>query len=213
MALRLSSSTSIPSVTINDGGTLYVNMTNSDTVHFAGGTGRLVLADPANFHGKITGFSGTAPDAAHSDVIQVAGYDFLDPDFQAHYYSATGILTIQDAIKTALWLTFDDFSGNIVFASDGHGGTLIFDPPSGPANIAAGQLLEIASADDSLVTFTGGNGDAAARRSLHLHRHDCPDIGNRKCPGSPGLRGGDHDGDDRQRQLSRRHQYHDADGD
>ena len=60
-----------PVVTIDNGGTLYVATPSSDTIHFAGGTGQLVLADPTHFHGVITGFSGTAPDAAHSDVIDV----------------------------------------------------------------------------------------------------------------------------------------------
>ena len=157
-----------PVVNIDNGGTLYVATPSSDTIHFAGGTGQLVLADPTHFHGAITGFNGTAPDAAHSDVIQVAGYDFFNANFQGHFYAATGILTLQDSDSPAITLNLLNFSGNIVFASDGHGGTLILDPPSGAATIAAGQLLDITSADDTAVTFTDGHGTLQLDEPAHF---------------------------------------------
>ena len=77
-------------MTINDGGTLYITNKDSNTVHFAGDTGRLVLADYANFHGTITGFNGHCARSAHSDVIQVADYDFLDANFQRHFIQRPG---------------------------------------------------------------------------------------------------------------------------
>src|SRR5205823_1780974 len=64
------------SATIANGGSLELNAASGETVTFTGGTGSLVLDQPAGFTGHIVGFTGTAPDAAHSDTIDLVGIDF-----------------------------------------------------------------------------------------------------------------------------------------
>jgi hypothetical protein len=99
------------------------------TVTFAGGTGTLVLDQPETFAGRISGFTGTAANANSSDVIDLAGINYNSGDFSDSYNSTTGVLTVTDGTNTAS-LTFVDFTGTFKFASDGSGGTDIFDPPA-----------------------------------------------------------------------------------
>ena len=118
-----------PVDTIDNGGTLYVAQPSNDTVKFAGNTGTLVLDDLTDFHGQIQNFTGTAPDAAHSDVIDLAGVNFNSASFSESYNISTGVLTVSDGTDTGS-LSFANFNGTFKFASDGHGGTDIFDPPA-----------------------------------------------------------------------------------
>ena len=111
-----------PVDTIDNGGTLYVAQPSNDTVKFAGNTGTLVLDDLTDFHGQIQNFTGTAPDAAHSDVIDLAGVNFNSASFSESYNISTGVLTVSDGTDTGS-LSFANFNGTFKFASDGHGGT------------------------------------------------------------------------------------------
>jgi probable HAF family extracellular repeat protein len=124
--------------TVASGSSLTVASASSQTVDFAGGTGTLVLDQPENFTGQISGFTGTAPDAAHSDVIDLAGINFNSAAFSESYNTSTGVLTVTDGTDSAS-LTFDNFNATLEFASDGNGGTDIFDPPAAPAGQATGH--------------------------------------------------------------------------
>jgi hypothetical protein len=115
--------------TIASGGSLDLDTPSDETVTFTGGTGSLVLNDPEDFTGQIIGFTGTVPDAAHSDTIDLVGINYDSPNFTESYNSATGLLTVADGTNTAS-VTFDDFNATLDFASDGNGGTLITDPPA-----------------------------------------------------------------------------------
>ena len=106
---------------------------SSQTVTFGGPAGELKLDDPASFWGHIVGFGGTAPDAEHSDVIDLVG---VSSSAVFNDDSSSGLLSITDGAYHASF-TFDNFHGTLSYASDGHGGTFIFDPPS-PAGGAAG---------------------------------------------------------------------------
>jgi hypothetical protein len=90
--------------------------------------GELVLGNPSDFSGQISGFTGTAPDTAHSDAIDLAGFDFASTTFSESSSNGNLVLTATDGSNVAT-LTFDDFNGTLSFASDGDGGTLITDPP------------------------------------------------------------------------------------
>ena len=120
---------SVMTDTIAAGGTLDVATPSNAIVTFAGGTGSLVLNDPEGFTGQIIGFTGTAPDAAHSDTIDLVGINYGSSQFAELYNSVTGLLTVTDGTNSAS-ITFDDFNATLDFASDGNGGTLITDPPS-----------------------------------------------------------------------------------
>jgi hypothetical protein len=116
-------------VMIATGGMLAVDAPFHEAVTFAGGTGTLVVDQPNTFNGQISGFTGTAPDPAHSDVIDLVGINYDSPHFSEAYNASTGLLTVSDGTNAAS-LTFVNFDGTLKFASDGNGGTLITDPPA-----------------------------------------------------------------------------------
>ena len=132
--------------TVANGGTLVVNTASNETIDFAGGTGKLVLDQPQNFNGQIVGFTGTAPDAAHSDVIDLAGINYDSSHFSEAYNTSTDILTVSDGTHTA-YLAFEDFKGTFDFASDGKGGTIILDPPAAGAKDAPSAVTTAAGND------------------------------------------------------------------
>ena len=120
---------SVMTDTIAAGGTLDISAPSDDTVTFTGGTGSLILSQPESFTGQIVGFTGTAPDASHSDTIDLIGINYDLSQFAESYNSTTGLLTLTDGTNTVS-LTFDDFNATLDFASDGNGGTLVTDPPA-----------------------------------------------------------------------------------
>ena len=116
------------------GATATISGASSQTVGFAAGSlGTLVLDNPESFTGHIENFTGTAPDAAHSDVIDLVGINYDSGHFSESYNASTGVLTLSDGTDTAN-LTFDNFKATFEFASDGKGGTDIFDPPAPGSN-------------------------------------------------------------------------------
>lgn len=119
------------------GGTIVFDAASSIAVTFDNGStgttyGVLILIDPSHFTGDISGFTGTAPDLAHSDGIDVVGINFNSAQFSDSYDASTGILTLSDGTDTDT-LQFVGFKGdidNFHFADDANGtGTLVTDPP------------------------------------------------------------------------------------
>ncbi|HLG85041.1 MAG TPA: Ig-like domain-containing protein [Bradyrhizobium sp.] len=111
------------------GGHLELTGASNATVTFAGGTGSLILDQPSKFTGEIIGFTGTAPDAEHSDTIDLAGINYQSAGFAETYDASTGILAVTDGVHSASF-KFSGFNGSFDFASDGRGGTLVTDPPA-----------------------------------------------------------------------------------
>ena len=144
--------------TVSDGGTLELNQASSDHIVFQGGTGSLVLDQPTSFTGHISGFTGTAPDAAHSDTIDLVGIDHDSPGFSQTFNAATGLLTVTDGTHSAAF-NFDHFNAALNFASDHHGGTLITDPPVRTAEQQSPSASTGPSGDQ--FTFKATLGDAA----------------------------------------------------
>ena len=148
-----------------EGGVIEFDAASNVAVAFnngAGGTayGELVLADPSQFSGQISGFTGTAPDASHSDEIDLAGINFNSGHFSDMYDSATGLLTVTDGINTES-LAFTGFSGNASnfdFSADAAGtGTLITDPPA--ANTE--QSVDTSASENGIhgtITFADAGG-------------------------------------------------------
>jgi hypothetical protein len=120
---------------ITAGTTAHIDGPSGQAVNFGAPTGGLVLDSPDSFTGTISGFTGTAPDAAHSDTIDLAGVNYNSTQFSETYDASKGVLTVTDGSDTA-HLDFANFNGTFDFASDGSGGTLITDPPG--TNSAAG---------------------------------------------------------------------------
>jgi hypothetical protein len=142
--------------TIAAGASLDLSTPSSENVTFAGGTGALVLNDPESFSGQIIDFTGTAPNAAHSDTVDLVGINYDSSQFADTYNSATGLLTVTDGTHSAS-ITFDDFNATLDFASDGDGGTLITDPPSTGSASEPSVLSTVAST----ATADGVSGDIA----------------------------------------------------
>ena len=138
------------------GGTVAFEAAANIDVIFDNGTstptyGELVLGDASAFAGQISGFSGTAPDAGHSDVIDLAGIDYDSSSFSETYNASSGLLTVSDGSNIAN-LTLDNFDGTLSIASNGDGGTLITDPPA-TSSITADGVLSL-PADGPAPTYT-----------------------------------------------------------
>jgi VCBS repeat-containing protein len=92
---------------------------SGQTVQFGNGPApNLVLNDPSHFQGQITGFQG-------SDQIDLPTIHF---DSGTTTTFTGGILTIKEGTTTVAAITFVG-SPNLKITNDGHGGTLITDPP------------------------------------------------------------------------------------
>ena len=114
------------STTIGAGATLELEAANSSSVTFQGSTGTLQLDDATTFSGQILGFRGNGS-LSGSDQIDLRNINYNS--VQDSY--ANGILTVTDGSNTAKL----SFSGtytlaNFDFATDGSGGTIVYDPPS-----------------------------------------------------------------------------------
>jgi hypothetical protein len=173
--LQLSQSLAGPSgsTTIGTGATLELSAADSATVTFQGSTGTLQLDDAPTFSGQIFNFTGNGS-LLGSDQIDLRDINYSS--VQDSY--ANGVLTVTDGSNTAAL----SFSGsytlaNFNFASDGSGGTIVYDPPvptpssqnttspnaisTGPsasATIGTGATLELAAGNAESVTFTGSTG-------------------------------------------------------
>jgi hypothetical protein len=145
------------STTIASGAAVHIDASDiPGDVHFAGGTGALVIDNAQDFGGSIYGFTGTAPDAAHSDLIDLTNINY-NASFHESYDSGTGQLTLTDG-TTSAELTFVGFTGSFVFESDNNGGTIILDPPaSASPAAAAGTPAPVAAANGHGFVFNFGN--------------------------------------------------------
>jgi len=79
------------------------------------------------------GFTGTAPNLAHSDAIDLVGFDAADTTVSASTAGGITTLTVTDSsgdgLSATLKLVGTYSTSDFVVASDGDGGTDIFDPP------------------------------------------------------------------------------------
>jgi hypothetical protein len=163
--------------TIGAGATLELTAADSASVTFNSSTGTLILESPSTFSGKISNFTGNGS-LSGSDQIDLTNINFNS--VKDSY--ANGVLTVTDGTNTDKL----DFNGsyklaNFDFASDGSGGTIVYDPPvptsnasvptsSGPtvtacepptggsATIGTGATLELGAACSEAVTFSGSTG-------------------------------------------------------
>ncbi len=129
--------------------------------------GTLVLGDPADFCGTIANFTGTCPDASHSDTIDLADFKACNTTLHATYNCDDGITTLcvvdkADDLSATLKLIGQYSTGNFTIASDGKGGIDIFDPPTTGATDAPATATA-APGNDHVATSAHQNGlDPAA---------------------------------------------------
>ncbi|SEC02388.1 hypothetical protein [Bradyrhizobium erythrophlei] len=111
--------------TIAAGATLELPGVSSATVAFQGSTGTLKLDNSASFAGTVAGMTG-------ADAIDFANISFANvhtPSFSGN--ASGGTLTVTDGTLTAsIALLGNYMASTFTTSSDGHGGTLVVDPPA-----------------------------------------------------------------------------------
>jgi len=116
-------------VTIGRQGSSELAAGSDASVTFADATGQLVLDDASNSTISVSGFTGDGR-LAGSDQIDLEGIDHNSQTFAENYDATKGLLSVTDGNKTAT-LQFNGTyqAANFKFVSDGHGGTIVYDPP------------------------------------------------------------------------------------
>ena len=150
---------------VNAGATLELAGTQSGPVDFLASTGLLKLDNPASFNGAITGFTGDGT-LSGSDQIDLSNVTYNSSvQSDSTYNSATGILDVNNGSNATVLHFAGSYSlANFKFASDGHGGTIVYDPPTtnqsiptvGSANVVNGTTTTNNAANEILF----GNGES-----------------------------------------------------
>jgi autotransporter passenger strand-loop-strand repeat protein len=105
------------------GGTLEIQSGGgvmSSTITFASG-GTLVL-DDTKFRGKIAGF-------AVPDTIDLTTVSFASATLGYTGNTLSGTFTVTDSVHTAKLAMLGQYAAGNHLSDDGHGGTLVSDPP------------------------------------------------------------------------------------
>ena len=139
---------------IGAGATLDIAAADSASVTFQGTTGTLRLDQPSTFSGEIFGFKGNGT-LSGSDHIDLRNIKYGS----VHDSYANGILTVSDGYGDTDKLRFNGSYtlANFKFASDGSGGTIVYDPPvSGQNTAGGGPVLPSATTDMGPVEHSTG---------------------------------------------------------
>ncbi len=111
--------------TVAASATVVISGANSASVTFEASTGTLQLDDPSTFTGQIFGFTGNGS-LTGSDQIDLTDVNYNS--VQDAY--SNGVLTVTDGTNSANLNFAGSYSlANFEFASDGNGGTIVYDPP------------------------------------------------------------------------------------
>ena len=147
---------------IIEGGKLEFDAASSIDVTFdnrGGHYGELILGDAKGFSGTIFGFNGQGsecPSLLTSDEIDLLGVAAGNVCFSENANGDAIITVMKDAHTVLATITIDNFDFcNLEKASDGHGGTIIFDPP---ASASTGPSVTIGGAGNDTFTFHPGEG-------------------------------------------------------
>jgi hypothetical protein len=117
--------------TIDAGATLELTGADSGSITFSGSTGTLVLDHSSSFTGKILNLTGNG-NPSSSDQIDLKDIAFGAGTTVSYAgNSSGGTVTVSDAQNhTAnLSLVGNYINSTFLLSSDGHGGTLVIDPP------------------------------------------------------------------------------------
>jgi autotransporter passenger strand-loop-strand repeat protein len=142
--LTISSGAAVTGGMIINGGRAILSgtMAAGQTVNFAGSAGVLELDNLPGFGAKIAGLSVSA------EKIDLGGFTFSVSETASWAQAGTsGTLKVVDGAKTAsLTLIGSYVTSDFHLLDDGHGGTLVFDPPSTTHAAVAARLAEQAAA-------------------------------------------------------------------
>jgi aryl-phospho-beta-D-glucosidase BglC (GH1 family) len=146
---------------VHAGATVELFGADSESVTFISSTGTLKLDTPPTFTGQIFGFTGDGT-LAGSDQIDLSSLNYNDAiPSSSTYNSSTGLLAVNNGTSTIDLNFFGSYSqANFKFASDGHGGTIVYDPPvvpSGAKDSASVESLSAAILRDSHGSLVGAD--------------------------------------------------------
>ncbi|MBR1131477.1 FecR domain-containing protein [Bradyrhizobium iriomotense] len=143
-------------MTIESGTVLTLSEASSQDVTFAnnsGTTGTLAIEHAADFTGVINGFAGDGT-VANSDLLDLKDIDFSHLTGVSWTENADhlgGVLTLSDGADTANIKFAGSYSiDSFEFVSDGNGGTLVVDPPTGPTLVGTSGQDQFAFANSTL---------------------------------------------------------------
>ena len=139
-------------ITIDNGGTAEISGASSQAVTFEGATGTLKLDDAPAFTGHISGLTG-------ADAIDLADISYGANTKASFSGNANGgTLTVTDGTQTAnIALSGNYLTSGWTLSSDGHGGTVVVDPPSKFPNatntgVPAGTALKVYTGPSTITT-------------------------------------------------------------
>jgi hypothetical protein len=116
---------------IDAGATLELAHAYSGTISFAGSTGTLIIDHSSSFAGTISGQLGTGNVI---DLADITGGAAVTIAYSGN--NSPGVLTVTDGTHTATIALTGNYSlANFTASSDGHGGTLVIDPPVLPPGV------------------------------------------------------------------------------
>ena len=132
---------------IGAGATLKLAAANSASVTFSSSTGILMLISPSTFTGEILNFTGNGS-LSGSDQIDLGTISYSS--VQDSY--ADGILTVTDGTNSvALQFNGSYTLANFKFASDGSGGTIVYDPPASSASNLETATIATDTSNDAFI--------------------------------------------------------------
>ncbi len=145
------------SAAISGNATLEFAGADSGSVTFQSSTGTLQLDHSSSFTGTISGFGGdgTLAGSDHIDLSDI-NYNALEQIIASHSAAqpsyTDGVLAVSDGTHTADIHFLGSYQlGNFKFADDGHGGSIVYDPP-----IADPSSADPSSADADAGATAGG---------------------------------------------------------
>jgi T5SS/PEP-CTERM-associated repeat protein len=114
-------------------------VTSSANVQFQGSTGSIIIDHSAGFAGLISGFTGDGT-LAGSDQIDLKDINYGSGSFSETFDAVHDTLSVSDGTNsTTLHFTGTYVAQNFSFASDGAGGTIVYDPPVKSSSGATGS--------------------------------------------------------------------------
>jgi len=167
-----------------EGGILdFVSTTNVNHITFDNGIGtpsygELIFNDlSAGYSAAIDGFAGKEGDLGHSDAIDLAHVQRSAISYSEH--GGNTIITIQEGHGAVAVLTLAGFTGDLDLDSDGHGGTLISDPPptDSAATAASPVVSSTPTADGDAGTVTFADADSSSTPTATVTPESSNDLG------------------------------------
>ncbi|MGY8635957.1 FecR domain-containing protein [Bradyrhizobium sp. 14AA] len=168
-------------MTIESGTVLNLSEASAQDVTFAnenGTTGTFAIEHAADFTGVINGFAGDGT-AANSDLLDLKDIAFSTLTGVTYTENADhlgGVLTLSDGTDTATIKFAGSYSiDSFHFVSDGNGGTLVIDPPTGPTLVGTGGQDQFAFTNSTLpvqstiVDFELGQDKIDLREFANIH--------------------------------------------